>query len=50
MQDPAQAIPVLASLEIGESRAFYVDNLGFQDIYRDDAYLIVRRDRMEVHM
>ena len=47
--DHARSIPVLASLNIGESRDFYVDKLGFNDIYRDINYLIVRRDAMELH-
>jgi catechol 2,3-dioxygenase-like lactoylglutathione lyase family enzyme len=47
--DPARAIPVLASLQIRESRDFYLDALGFSLIYEDANYLIVRRDEMELH-
>jgi hypothetical protein len=47
--DSARCIPVLASLDIGESRDFYVDKLGFSESYRDDGYLIVRRGEMELH-
>ncbi|MGE0769835.1 MAG: bleomycin resistance protein [Hyphomicrobiaceae bacterium] len=49
MTDFAETIPVLASLEIDETRAFYVGKLGFAEIYFDQNYLIVRRDRMELH-
>lgn len=47
--DPARAIPVLASLDIAESRDFYTSKLGFAVIYEDANYLIVRRDEMEFH-
>lgn len=49
MDDPAVTIPVLASLGIEESRAFYEERLGFEVVYQDDDYLIVRRDQMELH-
>jgi len=49
MTDFAQAIPVLASLDIAESAAFYIGKLGFTETYRDTNYLIVRRDRIELH-
>lgn len=49
MTDFAQTIPVLASLNVPETARFYVDQLGFAEVYRDDNYLIVRRDRMELH-
>jgi hypothetical protein len=48
--DFARCIPVLASLNIAESCKFYLQHLGFCEVvYQDDAYLIVRRDAMEVH-
>ena len=47
--DPARCIPILASLDIGESRDFYVERLGFAEHYRDANYLIVKRDEMELH-
>jgi catechol 2,3-dioxygenase-like lactoylglutathione lyase family enzyme len=47
--DPARCIPILASLDIAATRDFYVEKLGFADTYRDDNYLIVRRDEMELH-
>jgi catechol 2,3-dioxygenase-like lactoylglutathione lyase family enzyme len=47
--DPARTIPVLASLNIAESRDFYAGALGFSIIYEDGNYLIVRRDEMEIH-
>ncbi|MCW5772927.1 MAG: VOC family protein [Rhodospirillaceae bacterium] len=46
--DRARCIPVLASLDIAESAAFYRDLLGFRaEIFGD--YLIARRDDMEIH-
>lgn len=47
--DPARCIPILASLNIGETSDFYVGRLGFTEGYRDENYLIVRRDEMELH-
>ena len=48
--DPARCIPVLASLDIEESRRFYVEQLGFSEVvYVDARYLIVRRGEMELH-
>ncbi|UYN94535.1 MAG: VOC family protein [Enhydrobacter sp.] len=47
--DLARSIPILASLDIAESEAFYVDRLGFERTYADADYLIVRRDEMELH-
>jgi hypothetical protein len=50
MIDPARCIPILASLDIAESRDFYVGQLGFASrVYEDHNYLIVRRDEMELH-
>lgn len=49
MEDPARSIPVLASLAIAESRRFYTEQLRFDVIYEDEAYLIVRRGEMELH-
>jgi catechol 2,3-dioxygenase-like lactoylglutathione lyase family enzyme len=48
--DPARCIPVLASLNIRESREFYVQKLGFSSVvYETRNYLIVRREEMELH-
>lgn len=49
MTDLARAIPVLASLDIGQSRLFYTARLGFTAIHEDAGYLIVRREEMEIH-
>ena len=46
--DLAQTIPVLASLDLGETAGFYRDQLGFQVESFGD-YLIAKRDRMEIH-
>jgi hypothetical protein len=48
MADSARCIPVLASLDIDESLAFYSQQLGFTGETFGD-YLIVRRDDMEIH-
>jgi hypothetical protein len=48
MTDPARTIPVLASLNIEQSRAFYEGKLGFTAEVIGD-YMIVRRDEMEIH-
>jgi hypothetical protein len=48
--DPARCIPVLASLDLDQTQEFYVGQLGFaQIVYREDNYLIVRREEMELH-
>ncbi|MEO1650321.1 MAG: VOC family protein [Pseudomonadota bacterium] len=49
MSDVAQAIPVLASLDIDESETFYGDQLGFAVVFKAADYLIVRRDEIEIH-
>jgi len=48
LADPARCIPTLASLDIEQTRAFYVDRLGFA-AERVGDYLIARRDAMELH-
>lgn len=45
----ASTIPVLASLDIDASIAFYADYLGFAAAARHDDYAIVRRDGCEIH-
>jgi catechol 2,3-dioxygenase-like lactoylglutathione lyase family enzyme len=48
IDDPARCIPVLTSLNIEETRAFYSDWLGFSgEAYGD--YLLMKRDEMEIH-
>ncbi len=47
--DLARCIPVLASLDIAETRAFYVGQLGFTSDWADDDHLIAKRDDMEIH-
>lgn len=49
MTDLARSIPVLPSPDIGESREFYRDRLGFEVVTEMDEYLIVRRNEMEIH-
>ncbi|MFL0691401.1 MAG: glyoxalase superfamily protein [Agrobacterium tumefaciens] len=44
------AVPILPSLNFSETRNFYVDTLGFEDVGLDGLdYLVVRRDGMELH-
>jgi hypothetical protein len=48
--DPARTIPILPSLDIGATKAFYQDQLGFTvTVYEAEQYLIVRRNEMEIH-
>ena len=52
--DRAEVLPMLPSLSRPESRDFYRDRLGFDEIvYEDRDYLIIRREfvghRMEIH-
>ena len=42
-------IPVLASLNLSESVAFYTDRLGFTKVGQYDDYAIVVRDGAEIH-
>jgi catechol 2,3-dioxygenase-like lactoylglutathione lyase family enzyme len=42
-------IPVLASLNLGESVDFYIGYLGFKLLGRFDDYAIVSRDGAEIH-
>ncbi len=42
-------IPVLASLDIGESREFFVERLGFACTLEMPDYLVVVREGCEVH-
>lgn len=52
MNDPdrIEVLPVLPSLDIAATLAFYRDELGFaQIVHQTPDYLIVRRDEMELH-
>jgi len=42
-------VPVLASLDINQSAAFYTEQLGFIKELQTDNYLIVSRDGAEIH-
>lgn len=42
-------IPVLASLDIDETIAFYTERLGFVEELRMDDYAVITRDRAEIH-
>ncbi len=43
------AVPVLASLNLERSAAFYQDKLGFTVTFQDNTYLIVKRDAIQIH-
>ncbi|MCJ8238423.1 glyoxalase [Peteryoungia algae] len=44
------AVPILPSLNFVETRNFYVENLGFEEVGLDCLdYLVVRRGGMELH-
>lgn len=44
------SIPVLPSLDIRETQDFYVQQLGCTEtVYAEHDYLIVRRNRIEIH-
>lgn len=52
--DVVEVLPILPSLSIGETRDFYRDRLGFDEIVHEDKeYLIIRRlfvgRRLELH-
>lgn len=52
--DVVEVLPILPSLSIPETRDFYRDRLGFDEVvYEDKDYLIIRRlflgRRMELH-
>lgn len=49
MPGRARSIPILASLDIGETRDFYVWQLGFSVRHEMPHYLIVGRDDIELH-
>ncbi len=49
MTGHVRSIPVLASLDISETRDFYVWQLGFSRDYADESYLILKRDEIEIH-
>lgn len=49
-RDLATAFPVLPSLDLADTKAFYVDMLGLREVVYEGAdYLIVRRDGIEIH-
>lgn len=49
-KDTIEALPVLPSLSIAETAAFYSEKLGFQaHVFEGQDYLILRRDGMELH-
>jgi hypothetical protein len=48
--DRVEVLPVLPSLDIGETFAFYHGELGFDTVvYQTTEYLILRRGEMELH-
>nr|WP_272209952.1 VOC family protein [Marinicella sp. W31]MDC2875798.1 VOC family protein [Marinicella sp. W31] len=52
MSDPANiaVLPVLPSLDLNETKAFYSEKLGLSDVVHEaDNYLILRRPGIELH-
>ncbi|QQM31600.1 VOC family protein [Martelella lutilitoris] len=52
MADPADiaVLPVLPSLDLAETKAFYTEKLGLSEVVHEDGtYLILRRPGMELH-
>ncbi|MEJ8475563.1 bleomycin resistance protein [Roseibium algae] len=49
MSDEVDCIPVLPSLNLAESKAFYEGQLGFVVVHEDPTRLIVRRGTIELH-
>ena len=45
----ANIIPKLPMRNKNVTRAFYIDKLGFKEIGDYDAYLMVRKDKIEIH-
>jgi catechol 2,3-dioxygenase-like lactoylglutathione lyase family enzyme len=43
-------VPVLASLDLAESRQFYTELLGFDCLHASADYLMLRRDGCELHL
>ena len=43
-------VPVLASLDLAESRQFYTQLLGFDCRHASADYLVLRRDGCELHL
>ena len=43
-------VPVLASLDLAESRQFYTERLGFDCLHASADYLMLRRDGCELHL
>ena len=44
-----ECLPVLPSLDLGETEKFYTQKLGFGTHYQDKTYLILRRQELELH-
>ncbi|QRM56466.1 VOC family protein [Sinorhizobium sp. BG8] len=50
IEDRVEALPVLPSLDLQETQAFYCSKLGFTaTVYEAHDYLILRRDGIELH-
>jgi Glyoxalase superfamily protein len=44
-----KVVPILPSLDFSQTREFYVDNLGFEELYAAcDDYLVIRRGGLEL--
>ncbi|MCD1633062.1 VOC family protein [Martelella mediterranea] len=52
MSDPAEieVLPVLPSVNLAETKAFYTEKLGLSEVvHEDESYLILRRPGLELH-
>lgn len=50
LEENARAVPILPSLDIARTRAFYEERLGFAARhYEEENYLILRRSEIELH-
>lgn len=45
-----KAIPQLPSLNLAESREFYLNKLGFSELYSDQQILVLKKDDIELHL
>lgn len=50
MEHLRRAVPVLASLDIFKTVAFYKDKMGFDKVgWKDKDYAVIGRDKVEIH-
>jgi len=47
---PDYFVPVLPSADIARDVKFYVEGLGFSEIFSDNLYALLRRQNLELHL